>query len=322
MMKKELAHDILFGIATGDALGVPVEFLTAEQIAKRPLTTMRGYGTHNQPAGTWSDDSSLAFCQAEGQLEGGSLADIAHHFIWWVNKSWWTPHGTVFDIGNTTFTAIRRLQRLSQEGKNDELAFLGSNEDESSNGNGSLMRILPLLLEFRGEAPFGHFDRIWQVSALTHAHIRAGIACTFYLQFAHYLASGKSIQEAYITCLSDLDVFFEAKDISSYERSIFHDFLPPNLEEIPAERVLSGGYVMESLQAACWGMLRSKDYASAVLPGINLGHDTDTTGAITGGLAGIAYGWKSIDNFWLASLARMEDIQDLAERLEAFYVAN
>ncbi len=130
--------DGLFGLCVGDALGVPVEFKSRSYLTKNPVKNMIGYGTYNKPPGTWSDDSSLAFCLADSLCNGYDINDIADKFVSWYYHNLWTPHGEVFDIGNTTSEAIFRLK---QGNINPEKAGA---MDEYSNGNGSLMRILPL----------------------------------------------------------------------------------------------------------------------------------------------------------------------------------
>ncbi|MFM2306622.1 MAG: hypothetical protein RLZZ367_1291, partial [Bacteroidota bacterium] len=98
---KNHAYDILLGLAVGDALGVPVEFRSRYALKSDPVIDMREKGTHNQPAGTWSDDSSLAFCLAEALTNEFDLNNVAQNFIRWYEDAWWTPHGSVFDIGIT-----------------------------------------------------------------------------------------------------------------------------------------------------------------------------------------------------------------------------
>src|SRR6478752_1755951 len=132
MIERNIYKDILFGLAIGDALGVPVEFKTRQTIALNPVTDMLGFGTHNLPAGSFSDDSSLAFCLAEALTEEFNLQKIADNFIAWLDNNYWTPRGTVFDVGIATNQAIRRLQR----GCKPELA---GGTEEADNGNGSLM---------------------------------------------------------------------------------------------------------------------------------------------------------------------------------------
>ena len=110
-MKKSIVKEILFGTAVGDALGVPVEFNSRSYCSQNPVIDMIGFGTHYQPAGTWSDDSSLAFCLADSLSNGYDLKNIANKFIQWYDDGLWTPHGKVFDIGNTTRRAILNLKQ-------------------------------------------------------------------------------------------------------------------------------------------------------------------------------------------------------------------
>ncbi|GHT47383.1 hypothetical protein FACS189440_07710 [Bacteroidia bacterium] len=129
---------VLFGVAVGDALGVPVEFKSRQEMRQNPISDMIGYGTYNQPSGTWSDDSSLTFCLAEALTQDFNLNKIGQNFVKWYREGYWTPYGEVFDIGNSTKDAIYRISN----GTKPELA---GGCEETDNGNGSLMHIAPLL---------------------------------------------------------------------------------------------------------------------------------------------------------------------------------
>src|SRR6516225_6524493 len=89
-----------FGVAIGDALGVPVEFKTRAYLQDNPITDMIGYGSWNQPPGTFSDDSSLTFCTAESLINGYDLQHMAQTFLKWYTEGYWTAHGKFFDIGH------------------------------------------------------------------------------------------------------------------------------------------------------------------------------------------------------------------------------
>lgn len=128
----------IVGVSVGDALGLPVQFVSREKIKKNPIKDMVGFGTFNLPAGTWSDDTSLTLCLLESLCDGFDLNDIKEKFIKWFDEGYLTPFGEAFDIGRTTYEAILRLK----SGIKPSDAGLG---DELSNGNGSLMRILPLV---------------------------------------------------------------------------------------------------------------------------------------------------------------------------------
>lgn len=92
MKAKDIGKNILFGVAVGDALGVPVEFKSRTSIALNPVKDMIAFGTHNQPSGTWSDDSSLTFCLAEALTQDFSLNAIGNNFIKWKYENYWTAH--------------------------------------------------------------------------------------------------------------------------------------------------------------------------------------------------------------------------------------
>ncbi|MGB1217000.1 MAG: ADP-ribosylglycohydrolase family protein, partial [Saprospiraceae bacterium] len=144
-MKNNKVVSALLGVAVGDALGVPFEFRSRENMRLNPAKEMTGYGTYNQPPGTWSDDSSLTFCLAESLLEGLDLMDISSKFIAWRERSYWTARNRVFDIGRTTSLAITRLQTYLKSLNYEKLSTQKYEGSEYDNGNGSLMRILPLL---------------------------------------------------------------------------------------------------------------------------------------------------------------------------------
>ena len=187
-----LNKDILLGTAIGDALGVPVEFEYRQELEKNPVIGMREYGTHNQPKGTWSDDSSLALCLAESLCNGYNLNDIADKFIRWYYDGYCTPYGRVFDIGITTARAISNLQN----GCKPELAGM---DRERDNGNGSLMRILPLVPYIINMEEEDRFRIIGEVSSLTHRHPRSILACISLCEFAIQYINLQSIEKAYQT---------------------------------------------------------------------------------------------------------------------------
>jgi ADP-ribosylglycohydrolase len=307
MGDRNFIKDALLGVAVGDALGVPVEFLSRRTIQTNPVTDMRGYGTYNQPAGTWSDDSALTFCLAETLCQGYDLQTLANRFINWRQYAYWTPHGKVFDIGIATSSAIHFLA----EGVAPVMA---GGITEGSNGNGSLMRILPLLFYIKDKPIVERFQCVQEVSSLTHRHIRSVMACFLYIEFARQLLTGWNKKEALLITQKEVTSFFE-------EKCIF----PPEEQELfnnvwdcitwPEHQIKSSGYVLHTLEAATWCLFNTETYKEAVLKAVNLGDDTDTTAAVTGGLAGLLYGWESIPREWIQSLARLNDILDLCERL-------
>lgn len=324
----------LLALAVSDSLGVPAEFRSREYLRVHPVATMTGFGTHHQPPGTWSDDTSMIFCTAESMLSGFDLDDMGRRFVRWLDEGYWTAHGDAFDAGGTTRNAIDRLRRGTPVSESGDF-------DEWSNGNGSLMRILPVALYFAGSQEAEMLDVLHRTSAITHAHPRSMIACGLYGLLVRGLLAGAAPSEAYSQACALGKVMYapggagleficslvqrRASDSTrqpmppnpgavSRELRHFDRFLSGRLAEVDELDIESGGYVVHTLEASVWSLLNTTDFASAVLKAVNLGGDTDTTGAVTGGLAGICYGEESIPAEWLAALARREDIEDLARR--------
>jgi ADP-ribosylglycohydrolase len=315
-----IGRDILFGVAVGDALGVPVEFELREDLLENPVTDMRSYGSHHyQPKGTWSDDSSLTFCLAESLLKGYDLRDMAMKMIQWKEHAYWTAYEEVFDIGLTTSLAIERLCEIINKGQEDLLIKLGNIDDENSNGNGSLMRILPLVIHVKDLPIIKQFEIIWQVSALTHYHIRSAISCLIYIRFAENLLNGMTKYQSYQKMQQDMILFFTEYSISLDEQKLFDRLIVHSIDTFSIDEIKSSGYVLDSLEASLWCLLKYDNYKETVLAAVNLGNDTDTIAAISGGLAGILYGFDSIPSEWINDLQKKDEIIVLADKLTKLY---
>jgi ADP-ribosyl-[dinitrogen reductase] hydrolase len=321
IMTNKPVHDALFGVAVGDALGVPVEFQSRVYLKKNPVVEMLGYHTHNQPLGTWSDDSSLTLCLAEMLCKNYDLKQLAKYFIEWYENAYWTAHNEMFDVGITTSQAIQIL-------KNVKDPTLAGGQYEHDNGNGSLMRILPLVFYIKNMSIEKRYQIVKDVSSLTHAHIRSVISCFIYIEMALQLLKNQDKWLAFENTIKIVNEFLNKQSICSQnEIENFHRILQspignkkiiPMHEYFEAE-IYSSGYVLHSLEASFWCLLTSNSYKEAVLKAVNLGGDTDTTGAITGGLAGLLYGYDAIPKEWIEVLARKDDIDDLCNRLERKY---
>jgi len=300
----------LFGVAVGDALGVPVEFKNREYMNLHPVTGMTGFGTHNQPPGTWSDDSSLTFCLAEALTQGYDLNAIGQNFVNWYFNNYWTADKEVFDVGAATGEAIVRISRGTQPELSGDTAA-------SSNGNGSLMRILPLMFRMLPMPMTERFEITRQVSSITHGHIRSIIACFYYLEFARQILEGRQKFDIYRDLQKTVSGHLSALLIDPVEVVVFDRLLKYDIFRLPESGIRSSGYVIDTLEAAVWCLLTTGTFSEAVLRAVNLGHDTDTTAAVTGGLAGLLYGFDSIPDSWVKQVARSDDIEELAEKLAA-----
>ncbi|UOQ71195.1 ADP-ribosylglycohydrolase family protein [Hymenobacter cellulosilyticus] len=302
----------LLGLAVGDALGVPVEFEGRSRRRLDPVVSMRAYGTHNQPVGTWSDDASLTFCLAASLTHVGAYAidvqDLSRRFINWLDMGYWTPHGQVFDVGIATREAIFRLR----EGIAPEKA---GGTREFDNGNGALMRILPLVFHpLWQQADAAERQRLThRVCSLTHGHYRSTLGCYLYLEMAWGLLQGLSPAQAHQRLLREVPLGLLpklAKEVDRYAR-----VLDEQLALIPEADIQSSGYVVHTLEAGLWCLLRGKSYADTVLTAVNLGDDADTTGAVAGGLAGLYFGADQIPAEWRQGLVQRAEIEALADRL-------
>jgi ADP-ribosyl-[dinitrogen reductase] hydrolase len=294
----------VLGQAVGDALGVPVEFKSRESLKANLVTDMRGFGTHNQPPGTWSDDASLMLCLLESLAEGLDLKALGKKFIAWREDGYWTPHGKVFDIGNATSDAIDQLI--------DGVPPLeAGGADEYSNGNGSLMRILPVafIKDLTDEEAIRLAE---QVSRLTHRHPRSQMACGLFVLMSRRLLEGVSPAEAHKSAIASGPNLYD-RDPFSAELPHFNKFLSPTLANLEESDIQSSGYVIHTLEAATWCLLTTSSYSEAVLKAVNLGRDTDTTAVVVGGLAGLAYGNEAIPGEWLEALDKKKAIDELVE---------
>lgn len=249
---------VLFGVAVGDALGVPVEFNSRHTIRKNPVTDMVGYGTYNLPPGTWSDDSSLTFCLAEALTNNFDLTTIGQNFVKWCYNNYWTPRGNVFDIGIATRQAIDRLAK----GERPDLA---GGFDESNNGNGSLMRILPLLFYLLDKPINERYEITKQVSSITHGHIRSVIACFYYLEFARQLFAQKDKFEIYKNLQTEITTHLTSLSINPTEIALFDRLLKQDIYELREENIFSSGYVLHTLEASIWCLLTTDNYKETVL---------------------------------------------------------
>ena len=309
LMVKEKILGGLWGAVAGDALGVPVEFQSREGLRQEPVQDMRGYGTYNQPAGTWSDDSSLMLCTVESLLDGLDTGHLGSLFVRWLYGAHWTPWEEVFDVGGTTHQAINRLS----QGVEPERAGL---TDENSNGNGSLMRILPVALCYFWEPASVLLDYAHRVSSLTHRHVRCRMACGFYCTMVSALLRGVAPNEGYLHAVQTTRSFYEQPPYSG-ELAEFTRIFSGELPSLPESEIRSSGYVMDTLEASIWCLCNTGSYEEAVLRAVNLGEDTDTTATVAGGLAGVGYGADSVPSKWVDQLARRTDLEVLFDHFVA-----
>lgn len=271
-------YDAIFGLAVGDALGVPFEF---KKEGTFDCKGMEGYGTHDQPPGTWSDDTSMTLATLKSIKDNNGkvvVEDIKKNFRLWLYESKFTCNGKVFDIGNSTYKALLTGEPCTEE---------------YENGNGSLMRILPLAFTDCTD------DEIRAVSAITHGHWISMEACVIYVNVVRRLIKGESIEDIIPTLKYDKP--FDRLSI---------------LDKLEKEDIHTSGYVVDTLEAALWALVYKervpggwliKEYRNDILRVLNMGDDTDTVGAVTGGLLGLEHGINDyISHEWFETLRNKE----------------
>jgi len=304
--KLDLIKSGIWGVCVGDALGLPVQFKPRSYMQQNPISGMIGYGTYNQPPGSWSDDGSLTLCIAESLSRGYDLKDIAKNFMNWFQNGFLTPYGKSYDVGGSTKNSVKRL-------------LVGTSPHHSgdsnmeANGNGSLMRTLPLayLFHFQNISEDKKYQITKEVSAITHAHPLSVVSCYIYIDFALQVLQNKSIQDSFQTVVADKSKYYQL--LTKSEQTYFQNIFEKDLKNFTESEIKSSGFVIHSLEAAFWCLLNSSTYKETVIKAVNLGEDTDTIAAIAGGVAGIFYGYDTIPDSWIQVIAKGSEINRVCE---------
>jgi ADP-ribosyl-[dinitrogen reductase] hydrolase len=306
-LKEKMKSAVYAGIA-GDALGVPVESSTRQQLALCSVKNMLGYGRYDQPEGTWSDDTALTLCTMENLAGGYDLEAMGKTFCKWLFESYWTATGFVFDAGLTTYLA---LDRIYHDGAS---AAQSGCTGEDDNGNGSLMRMLPVALHFHDSPTEELLARAHEISAITHAHPRSKVGCGMYCLLVQELLATGDKELAYHNTVARALAFYSAAPEFKNELSHYMRIISFELPALKESEIRSSGYLVDTLEAALWCTLTHSATKDILLSAVNLGLDTDTTGMVAGGLAGALYGLGSVPADWLASLARKDEIDAAVDR--------
>ncbi len=307
MDKFYLIKSAIIGFAVGDALGVPVEFSSREKMDAKPVEKMEGFGTYPYPAGTWSDDTSMTLATLDSLKDGIDFEDMMKKFCEWYKCAKYTASDVVFDIGNATRDSL--VDYL----QNAIPAVKCGRENSWNNGNGSLMRIMPMVLYlfFSGEKEISTEDKIDYIekcSCLTHAHSRSVIGCGIYAFVVWELLLEKS-KKAIIRGLRKAEEHYKNHPEFRHYIRIFDE----NFKDTTRKEISGSGYVVHCLEAAIWCLLNTDSYKDCVLSAVNLGEDTDTTASVAGGLAGLLYGYNEIPEDWRNTLIRRKYIEELCE---------
>ena len=286
-MDKSIKNGII-GFVVGDVLGVPVEFMAREELRKNPVVDLREYGTHNQPLGSWSDDTSMTLATMDSIIHKEEI--------------------NTTDIGRTTIQALAKYELKLDEAKNC------GEEDEYSNGNGSLMRMIPIAYyiyykKIKDDKEI--YNIVKDVSSITHRHEVSILGCYIYVSFILGLLNGLEKEQAYKNIKKLNYNYFSKDSFKRYDRILKDDITALNLDNINSD-----GYIVNTLECVLYMFLKSNDYNTTILEGVNLGNDTDTIGSCLGGLLGLYYGLDHIKESWRKNIIKYDYIIDLCKKFE------
>ncbi len=258
---------MLWGLVVGDCLGSPIQF--TEKDGHPYITEMVPCPVFNTPAGYWTDDSSMAFCIMESVVRKGGydLRDIARNFVRWYDEGFWSSLPYAFDVGGATSSAIKHIARGDM-----------SNGEESSQGNGSIMRFAPSFLLGRSLQ-----DRkiLYEISDLTHnsQKVRETVDLMAHICEEHLQGKRTGVRSIYPT----------------------------------REEVNNSGWAVSTLQAALWAFENTESFEEGMIAAVNLGGDSDSIGAVFGQIAGAFYGLAAIPERWIDAVKDRAKIQELID---------
>lgn len=290
----------LLGLACGDALGRPVEFLTSAQIATEygRVTEMRSNGAHGQPAGTVTDDTEMALCIARSLAanDGFDGDDVAARYVEWYESG-------PLDVGGTTRAALERVREDTDWETAGQEVWEQLPEGDNA-GNGSLMRCAPYALAYRGE-------RLAEVvaadSRITHADPRCVESCVALATVIAALVDGADPSAA----LAAARRRASERDAPGAVRTALSASDDPALASLDAS-----GFVLDTLETALHDGLTARSAEDAIVTAVNRGEDTDTTGAVAGAVAGARFGAGALPDRWLDELRVEGELRELAATIE------
>ena len=289
--EKQQVKNAIYGVAIGDALGVPYEFKKRDTFT---CTKMSGWGKYMQPKGTFSDDTSLTLALLDAMANPSkkpNLKKLSKNCTKWLMAGKFSINRYTFDVGFTTRRAILNMMAHIEPTK-------CGGYKERTKGNGSLMRILPLAFYLKDISNFEERKKwCFDVSSLTHRTLTCKIACHFYIEYAIRIINKADKFSAYSLVVDEFLEKYSKEELEPFSR-----IMSKELFNLSRDDINSGGYVIDTLEASVWCFLKNDFYFNCVLAAVNLGRDTDTTGAVCGGLAGIYYGFDKTSNVWIEEL--------------------
>ncbi|MBI1921894.1 MAG: ADP-ribosyl-[dinitrogen reductase] hydrolase [Geobacter sp.] len=284
---KSRAKAAFIGLAIGDSLGAPVEFMTASEIRAEYgiLQEIVGGGWLRLKPGQVTDDTEMSLCIARALAAGGGwdLKGIGDNFAAWLKSR-------PVDVGDTCRRGIRNYMLNGVM----ETPF-----NQWDAGNGAVMRMLPVALYTLGDDALLEKCAVEQ-ARITHNHPFSDAACIFFGRLVHLAILGYSRNRI----RRELEGLFSVSDNFRFDNY----------------RGLATGYVVDTMQTVMHYFFRSRDFEECLVSTVNQGGDADTTGAIAGALAGAFYGMDEIPKRWIKRMDRrvIDEVSLLAEKLLTF----
>lgn len=282
----------LYGLAVGDALGAPVEFLPRENF--EPVTDYRAGGFFNLESGQWTDDTSTALALATSIGKGWNVKDQLDEYVEWYLRGKHSITGKCFDIGETTLHALVNYRKTGQVVAN-----------RWSASNGCIMRLAPVPIKFHDLYP-NDVDKLAEYAdesaKTTHNEPRCRSACRYMAVAIAALINGESREKVLDPNWEVLDQLYLLYDVKEVVQGSYRTKSP--------DQIRGGGSVISCLEAALWAFHNANSFEEAVLRAVNLGDNADTTGAVCGQFAGAYWGESGIPERFLAGLDRKDMIEE------------
>ena len=310
----------ILSFVLGDVMGTPVQFYQRrnlqEALKGEPISRFILKGKPRIPFGSWSDDSSMTLCTMKSIVEksGIDLKNLVEYFIKWLFGNYMTPFDKTFDVGRTEITAFGRYKQ--KDGTVMDFDIPKGSTDMHSNGNGSLIRILPVSIYcyFKKLSQKETFKTICDVSSLSHAHGISVLGCYIYTLMVFGILDGKSKDEI----ISDLKNIYSSDAIpESYKEYLdeYKDIINGDIVNKNTEDIDSSGYIKSTLDTAIWGFYHSDTVEDCILKILEFAQDTDSNAAVGAGLSGLYYGLRGhfADEYWTEKIIRRDMILALTD---------
>ncbi|MBR3898282.1 MAG: ADP-ribosylglycohydrolase family protein [Bacilli bacterium] len=304
-----IIRDGIIGFAIGDAMGVPVEYEEREELIKNPITSMKGYGTHDVPEGTWSDDTSFVLATMDSIIKCGDISynDIADKYCNWIRNGDYTATGKIFDIDITSKNAL--LKYASSK----DVSTCGQNGIKD-NGNGSLSRMIPVAYYcfYNHLRSSEVYELVRGVSSITHSSSESILGCFIFVNYLLFILNGKDKYASYnMIKFLDYKEFFDEDTIEFYNR-----LLKTNINNLRVDDLKSESYIVYTLETILWIILNCNSAAEAIVGAVNLGGDTDTIAAHVGAISGIIYGIEDIPSKWVHAMKNFDYLEGMIRKFE------